>query len=79
MWPPHANLPLIGQSPVEAMLPARFGSKYGDFWRKNGDEKKNKGMETEEQSKNQQQWTGINNQAETTNSRVQATKMGMSF
>lgn len=42
-------------------------------------EQKNKGMETEEQSKNQQQWTGINNQAETTNSRVQATKMGMSF
>ena len=36
MWPPHANLPLIGQSPVEAMLPARFGSKYGDFGAKMG-------------------------------------------
>ena len=42
-------------------------------------EQKNEGMETEEQSKNQQHWTGISNQAETTNSRVQTTKMGMLF
>ena len=38
MWPPHADLPLTGQSPLRAMLLARFGSKHKDFSRKNGDE-----------------------------------------
>ena len=104
MWPPHANLPWTAQSPLRAMLPARFGCKQKDFSRKNRNEmnqiwswtnrnegngtistrkkggfqehnqgrlnRTNKGWkETRRTGLNQQQWTGISNQGNWTNSR----------